>query len=381
MKKDSPYDSIVVAKLKLDPNNPRLPEVLRSSKSEKDVLEWMLTDATLLDLMASIAENGFFEGEPIIAMKDGDDYVVLEGNRRLAAVKLLQNPNLSSRYGTSLSGLAQIAKEKGTLPENLTVFICQSREDVENYLGFRHVSGVKPWPPISKARYAHHLFLKKRNAGHQVSNELFKELAREIGSKAGNVRRMIYSYLLFKEVEKEKFFRIQGLDEDNFEFSLLAEAAFKFGEISKYMGIDVHAEDPLESLSRSGLENVVRWHFEKDTRGKTRVGESRNMRMLDDVLKVEASRQAFLDGVPLKDAALLTTKADDNFVQYLGNAKQWIQQANNAIHQIRFPKDSGVELLNEISVTVRYMKIILEEKIEDAKRVVVSESRNSIDIE
>ena len=69
---------VEIADLKLDPDNPRLPERIKGAP-EKDVLNWMLSDATLIDLMASISQNGFFSGEPIIVIPDKGKFIVIEG--------------------------------------------------------------------------------------------------------------------------------------------------------------------------------------------------------------------------------------------------------------------------------------------------------------
>jgi ParB-like chromosome segregation protein Spo0J len=72
----------------------------------------MLSDATLIDLMASISENGFFSGEPIIVISNNDNYTVIEGNRRLAAIKLLANPGLAIISPKAVEYLSIEAKEK-----------------------------------------------------------------------------------------------------------------------------------------------------------------------------------------------------------------------------------------------------------------------------
>ncbi|TAF77594.1 MAG: hypothetical protein EAZ53_02410 [Bacteroidetes bacterium] len=89
------FIKVLVSDLNLDPENPRLPERLKYAP-EKEVLNWMLSDATLVDLMASIAENGFFSGEPILIVEENGKHVVVEGNRRLASIKLLANPELAT---------------------------------------------------------------------------------------------------------------------------------------------------------------------------------------------------------------------------------------------------------------------------------------------
>ena len=154
------FIQLSVADLHLDPENPRLPERLKNAP-EKDVLNWMLSDATLVDLMASIAENGFFNGEPILIVEEGGKQVVVEGNRRLASIKLLANPGLATESPRTIRAISETAIFKNNIPTEIWVYKCIDRNEVQNYLGFRHVSGVKQWPLISKARYLYDLFIKK----------------------------------------------------------------------------------------------------------------------------------------------------------------------------------------------------------------------------
>lgn len=77
--------------------NPRLPTRL-IGKSDQEILKYMIEDANVIDLMASIGENGYFLGEPLLVVTTGqeDQFIVVEGNRRLSSVMLLHNPGLVS---------------------------------------------------------------------------------------------------------------------------------------------------------------------------------------------------------------------------------------------------------------------------------------------
>ena len=61
------------------------------------MLEWLLRDASILDLMRAIGEHDYFSGEPLLVVSKSSKngyFVVVEGNRRLCAVKnFLTNPN------------------------------------------------------------------------------------------------------------------------------------------------------------------------------------------------------------------------------------------------------------------------------------------------
>lgn len=44
-------DHISVDELKFDPENPRLPHSLRNVEDESQIVTWMLTDASLIELL------------------------------------------------------------------------------------------------------------------------------------------------------------------------------------------------------------------------------------------------------------------------------------------------------------------------------------------
>ena len=56
------HKRISVADLVLDSENPRLPKSM-SNKSEKEIINFLLSDASLIELMLAISKNDFFEGE------------------------------------------------------------------------------------------------------------------------------------------------------------------------------------------------------------------------------------------------------------------------------------------------------------------------------
>jgi hypothetical protein len=93
--------------LNFDPENPRFYR-LNDPSSVPAVIEEMLDDEGVQDLMLSIGEKDYFEGEPLLVAEDiNGALIVVEGNRRLAATKLLNgdiDPSTSSeaRRRTSL---------------------------------------------------------------------------------------------------------------------------------------------------------------------------------------------------------------------------------------------------------------------------------------
>lgn len=353
---------IPIEELNLDPQNPRLPERLKGAP-ENEVLNWMLIDATLTDLMASIVENGFFGGEALIGINTPSGVLIVEGNRRLASVKLLNAPEIADSKTKTVNDLAREADRKQL--ETLPVFIVETREEVANYLGFRHVSGVKQWPVIAKARYLFDL-LQTRH----WSNDVYRQLAKEIGSKSGYVRRLIVGYYLFQYIKGHNFYDLDYLNEENFDLSLINDAATMHNEVVKYMGVNIDAANPIEKLNHDNFTQIFIWLYKRDSDGQTRVGESRNLRILNKILATEQAREAFIqDNYSLEDAAALTELADDNIRNYLQSARSSMIEAQKLVHQIKSPNRADVRLLEEIRNSIETVRREMTTKIYDAENL------------
>lgn len=365
MASNTNFLEVKVPNLLLDPLNPRLPERLRGAK-DKDILNWMLSDATLIDLMASIAENGFFPGEPIIAIAEGKNYIVIEGNRRLAAIKLLNNPELASVSPKSVQSLAEEALKLKNIPQSVWVYVVSKREEVENYLGFRHVTGVKQWPVISKARYLNHLYEQKKDKNYDT----YKELAREIGSKAPYVRRLLTGYKAFELIQSRKYYNIPDLDEENFDLSLITDAITMHSAISEYMGVDMESDNPFEKIDQERLREVTFWLYEKLSNGKTRIGDNRNLRVLNKVIQNIEARDAFRAGDKnLKEAAELTDIVDENIRLYLNKALQNLTEAQKIVHRSSTPDKSDRDIAEEIIDSADLIRRAISKKLREIEEI------------
>lgn len=122
------------------------------------------SDKNLINLALEIADQGFDENEPIyVVQKDlpesiNAQYDVYEGNRRLAALSLLENPDdyadiLSKPH---LSSLKKAPKDK--LPDKLEVTIVDEDEArtlmERNHGGALDGYGRIAWSPEAQRRYS-----------------------------------------------------------------------------------------------------------------------------------------------------------------------------------------------------------------------------------
>lgn len=336
-----------ISNLEFDQNNPRLPKKIYNQKDEK-VIEWMLLDASLLDLVGSIAINGFFPGEPLLVVKNNTNnkYTVIEGNRRLAACKILSSPSLASVKEKTIQKIISETPEEN-IPREVPVFLFEERKDILQYLGYRHVTGVKSWGALPKAKYLFELFQLDKSTNSLKDKS--RELAKKIGSRGDYVMRLLTSYQLFIKLEENNFFDIDKLSEENIEFSNLVDSATRFSNISNFLKIDFDSNDPLENLDIERYKELCNWLFARNDDNKTQIGENRNIRILNSVIHNDKALNAFRELTPIKEANLLTEAPDKIYDKSVLSALNNLKNAKDVLMHIKkLTKDNNKENLIKI---------------------------------
>src|ERR1700730_8586210 len=180
----------------LDHDNPRLPAGLDAADQEA-LIKYFADNYALGELAESMARNGYFDEEPLLTIPDGggsSNLVTVEGNRRLATLKLLTNDDLRHRIvGDGWDVLASQVKKKRLTLDPVPILRYQRRRELLDFLGFRHVSGVVQWTPEAKARFVTYLITEH--------NYTFEDAAKAIGSKEDAIRRQFVAYLSLQQAE------------------------------------------------------------------------------------------------------------------------------------------------------------------------------------
>src|SRR5712664_4056730 len=113
---------MAVNALQLDAKNPRLGRE-KFSRAPRDIIQYLFDHDKAAEVAESIATRGFFPNEPLLAIREGNHLIVVEGNRRLAALKALKEPGLLSgsvqkqveRFARRILDINSIAKVPVTL--------------------------------------------------------------------------------------------------------------------------------------------------------------------------------------------------------------------------------------------------------------------------
>ncbi|PSK92673.1 hypothetical protein [Taibaiella chishuiensis] len=357
------FEIIPLDRLQLDEANPRLPKSLHG-EAEEDILQYMLLDASLIELMLAIGKNDFFPGEQLLVVKSGkDSFKVIEGNRRLSALKLLNNPELANVQKTKVQ---QAVSESQFRPTQIPCLVFSKEEDIHNYLGYRHITGIKEWKLLEKARYLFELWQTQYNELNL--NQASRELAKSIGSRKDYVKRILVGYQLFDKIEDEAFYRIPGLDDTTFYFNYIADSLNK-QHIAEYLGVDLKEIDDIEEveIDEVGLQNWTKWLFEKNVEGRTRlIGDSSSLTALNKVLGHNDAKIAFVEkGISLEAALDMTGEADSTFYSHLSNAINSLENADRIVIKVKVTYSDAIDQIKDIRALASKIGRSLQEKEEN----------------
>jgi hypothetical protein len=151
------------SELLLDENNPRLPQ---PNKGQREVWRELARDqgTKIVTLAGDILRHGLNPADLMIVRAQGDEqnrYVVLEGNRRLVALKALENPEplTGAIDDVALKRLREMSREYQSSPiENVPCALVKDAEEAKHWIELRHTgenlgAGIVPWRSDDAERF------------------------------------------------------------------------------------------------------------------------------------------------------------------------------------------------------------------------------------
>ncbi len=350
---------IPLDQLRLDIENPRLPLFFsKECRSQEAIINKFLADDSLIELMLAIRTEGFFIGESLLVVPSGDFYVVVEGNRRLSSLKLLNDPEIAKRHKKKISA---VLAEPGEVVDQVPCIVFDSHEEIVKYLGYRHVTGIKPWSVNAKARYLSSLL---PTLSTNILSEQARELAKRIGSRSNHVKDLLISYQIYLEIEDEGFFDIPDLNESSLHFNYIKDSLSR-DHIRKFIGVNTDSENPLENLDKNNLKELFTWFFEKIENGKTLIiGDSKSLTTLSKVLSKPAALDYFRETGNLNDSLKFVEQTNDTFHQALADSLEMLRHAQTYMHNIDTHFVSDTDLLSEIASLSKAMRLSIIVKLD-----------------
>ncbi|HEX8307818.1 MAG TPA: ParB N-terminal domain-containing protein [Allosphingosinicella sp.] len=333
---------VPVARLTFDATNPRYtPDKSPANSSETAIIEYLDRTADLGELIQSISASGYIDIEPLIVIGRDDNLVVLEGNRRLAALKVLNSPGLAAEANVSVPEISDAERSK---LQHVTVFKVNSEDDARDLIGFKHINGPQAWDAYAKALYAARWLDEQQGRGNGALT--LTDIAARMGDKHDTLYRIVSAVYVLQQAEASDLFRIEDRVKRNFSFSHLY-TALTYNEYREFIGLpraDRSANPPRDPVSPEYLGNLktlLRWIYGSKSEGvqpaiKT---QAPDLSLLKRVLGHPLARRVMLERNDLSDALELTVEASDRFEKALIDAHAALRIATGELANVRADKE------------------------------------------
>jgi len=306
--------------LDFDPENPRFGGLITTKK--QDAIQTALMNEPYLasELIDSFLANGYIDYEPLVVKRNGGRFTIVEGNRRLAAIKEIRdNP---AKYEGKKADLDKIP---------VLIFPAQPDEQQQNemrvYLGVRHLLGFREWPPLSKAQF----------------------LAKESAAAAGGLGQVLKETRLTRSQARRFLVPLRLLDQagvkipDGEDFWVLGEALQRAG-IKNFLQLEV-SNDNLEIVSYNKknlgllLDDLYGPKVKDGKRdpGKKIVNDTRDLSRLSKVLGSEKAAAVLRGGKTLDEAEIHVDTREES-VKRLTKANK---QLGVIVRKLASPRDAA----------------------------------------
>ncbi len=198
--------SIKIEALLVSPENPRFNSVTDQQEAFEIMLEKM--KQKIKNLACDIANNGLNPTKSLCVFKHKQGkYIVLEGNRRLIAIKLIKNPNII-KHDDNLYTFFQKLKLKRNgynFPKELNCIVFENKEDANHWIELEHTGdnkgvGQVPWDPEQKARFKSQVSNSNKRPYFQVLDFMKEKNITLRQGHATNIERLVNTSYVKKEV-------------------------------------------------------------------------------------------------------------------------------------------------------------------------------------
>lgn len=315
--------------LDFDYENPRLTTGDALSMHDEKSMICSLRDIAALDeLIQSICNNKYFNLEPLIVWgPEKGPFTVLEGNRRLAAIKLIKDRELARECKISLPPV--IRPEVLQSIQNISVWRVENKDDAKAFIGFKHINGPYRWDAYAKARYVADWYKKEKSNGLTIES-----IARQLGDDNDTIRSYIGAILVLEQAEEERLFDIKNrYNRGRFAFSHLYTALGR-KEYQDFLGLakgwgQIPDEHPIETQNIPQLKEVLAFLYgsKQDNQPSLIKSQNPDLKYLGEVLVNPVALQKIKGGADLKAAYNEVRPANEAFSEALVQASLKIDDA------------------------------------------------------
>lgn len=334
----------------LDPNNPRfvdrnwneIPEnrIVEQATQEMTILK-LQQDFEIYKLVENIKVNGFLTIDRVIVKQIGENqYVVLEGNRRICAAKAIL-----SEYEKNPGSVSQEVVDSLKTIKCLQYTGCE-KEPAWVFQGLRHIIGIHEWPAYNKARLLVQLM--------QDEDLTLTEVGKKFGLTAYGAGQWVRGYYAFIQASEESDFT-QEIDERAYPYlqEIFSRSNTQIKDWLKWNDSKYKFEDNLN------FNEFLTWLYPRDTEN-----------VLDGVeVRGNWENRLIKRSSDIRIVSFLLREAPNEFEMFRNDGD--LEKAQNAANTKRYleSKDPGIDTIDKIKDCTKALedipyKLILNTKDE-----------------
>lgn len=344
--------------LHFDTNNPRFtPDKRPDGDTDAAIVAELARTADLSELVQSIGTSGYINIEPLVVVVRDGKLVVLEGNRRLAALKALRDEELAKHAKLTLPDFDH---EIRATMDNILVYRVEREEDARELIGFKHINGPQAWDAFAKASFAARWLDSQANEEKPLK---LLEIANRMGDKHATIHRMVTAYYVLMQAERLEIFRMEDRYKRAFSFSHLY-TGLSYSEFTDYLGMprpkrdQDPSRDPVRPEYHEKLRNVLTWLYGSKDREIQPVVRSQNpdLGRVRDVLKSKSGTRVLEQTSRLDDALITATPKDLRFSQHIVEANGQLRLALETLDG--FDPESQSEIQEIVASAAKRIQVI-----------------------
>lgn len=342
--------NIAIKDLTLWDENARFPDKF-FNQDEAELINYFLSkqDFKIKLLIESIVKDfDLPQLEKIVVWNDGEQNIVLEGNRRLTAYKLLNNSVLAK--DKKLQDFLETEKQKIIISDNFSLecILVEDREDAFRYIDRKHSNGNNEvnWKDTERAQYS-----KRRGSENPL--ELIKigiaKIVRELDLPEEMKEQILgqgYVTTFYRTITTKPAQRLYGYYFDNGEFKVK----------------DDDFKEKLKVIIFSVLNK-------QDIQGNKI--DSRTLNKKEDVEK-------FLESVKVEDTKKVEEKIKENTTENIFGEKT-VTVGTNVSKQKVLPKSTSRKYLIPMSCSLRITEVKINNIYRELREnLLIDETNNAV---
>ncbi|MHA7987822.1 hypothetical protein ACX9R5_18670 [Rathayibacter sp. CAU 1779] len=347
---------VTLGSLRLDRDNPRIPEKNRSDRLE-DLAVILEMGFDAYPVAQSIAELGFFRAEPLIVIPSDTEpgaWIVVEGNRRLTALLGLASSAMRAEFPDPDKWDALAKKRTIFLDMLIPVVVHDTRETTHSEIARVHIVGKLQWRPLMQARYI---------AARVAEGRTLQEVADLIGIPKSKAADLYRDQAVLTQAEGLGLATTQAEQA----FSLLT-VALSSTKIREHIGAPLGSrldpdQPPIPAEKTAELTEVLQWVF-GDEDHEAVISDSRQMSQLGGVVSSPVGLAALRNGATLEQAKQKVNAAGldplDALKRRLTAAKNALASASSDLSEFA-TEPEVLSLVSDIESAVEGLRSTLDE--------------------